>query len=85
MAIKKNNSDTHNEIKWPYGKNNYIMFAIAMVVIIAGFFMLSTGDITVAPILLVIGYLVLIPVSLMMKDSSVSENKPDSDSPEITE
>ena len=85
MAIKKNNSDTHDEIKWPYGKNNYIVFAIAMLVIIIGYYLLSAGSITAAPILLVIGYLVLIPVSLMIKGDSNSENPTESETAEISE
>ncbi len=79
MATKQNNTDTHEEITWPYGKNNYIIFGIAMLVIIAGFFSLSQGSITLAPILLVLGYLVLIPVSLMVKDGSVAEQTTDSE------
>jgi len=82
MAIKKNISDTHDEVKWPYGKKNYTFFSVAILVIIIGFYLLSTGDITMAPILLVLGYLVLIPISLMLKDDSISnptndEQKPD--------
>ena len=70
MAIKNNKSNTngHDELKWPYGKKNYIFFGIAMIVIIIGFFLLGSGDITMAPILLVLGYLVLIPVALLVKD-----------------
>ncbi len=48
-----------------------------MLVIIAGFFSLSQGSITLAPILLVIGYLILIPISLMVKDGSVAEQSAD--------
>ncbi len=79
MATKKNSKDTHEEIKWPYGKKNYIFFAVAMLVIIIGFFTLSQGSITLAPILLVLGYLVLIPISLMVKDDSVTEQTTDSE------
>ena len=74
-----NNKDIHDEIKWPYGKNNYIIFGIAVLVILAGFFLLSQGSITLAPILLVIGYLVIIPIALMVKDSSVSDQPADSE------
>ncbi|KAA3634121.1 MAG: hypothetical protein DWP97_07725 [Calditrichaeota bacterium] len=70
MATKNNksNANSHDELKWPYGKKNYIFFGIAMIVIIIGFFLLGSGDITMAPILLVLGYLVLIPVALLVKD-----------------
>ncbi len=78
MATKQNN-DTHEEITWPYGKNNYIIFGIAMLVIIAGFFTLSQGSITLAPILLVLGYLVLIPISLMVKADSSADQANDTE------
>lgn len=79
MATKKNNKDEHDEIKWPYGKKNYIFFGFAMLVILGGFFSLSSGSDTVAPILLVVGYLILIPIALMVKDDSVSSQSSDSE------
>lgn len=69
MAIKtKKSSDTqHDEVKWPYGMKNYIVFAVAIITIILGFITLGQGSITLAPILLVIGYCILIPVALIIK------------------
>ena len=64
---KKSNSNSKDEIKWPYGTKNYYLFAAAMVVIIVGFFALAKGSITLAPILLVVGYCVLLPMALIMK------------------
>ncbi len=52
--------------KWPFGKKNYIMFGIALVTIIVGFILLAQGSITLAPILLVIGY-GLIPFAIMAR------------------
>jgi len=48
-------------------KKNYIIMGVGLAVIIAGFITLSKGSITLAPILLVLGYCVLIPVSLLVK------------------
>lgn len=56
--------------KWPFGRKNYILFGVALVVIVIGFFFLSTGDITLAPILLVAGYCVLVPWAIMAKDKA---------------
>lgn len=83
MAVKaKKAIETgSDELKWPFGKNNYIVFAVAILVIIAGYFSLGSGSITLAPILLVIGYCVLIPVALIIKsgaeeqDSSPAESE----------
>lgn len=46
-------------------RKNWILFGSGILCILIGFGVLTTGDITVAPILLVIGYLVLIPWSLV--------------------
>ena len=51
----------------PFGKKNYILFALAAVVIVAGYVALSRGSITLAPILLLTGYLVLIPWGILAK------------------
>jgi len=37
------------------------------VVLVAGYLLLSKGDITLAPILLVLGYVVLVPASLLVR------------------
>lgn len=56
--------------KWPFGRKNYILFGLALAVIVLGFFFLSTGDITLAPILLVAGYCVLVPWAILAKDKA---------------
>ena len=49
------------------GKKNYILMGAGIAVIIAGFITLSKGSITIAPILLVLGYCVIIPVAILVK------------------
>jgi hypothetical protein len=49
------------------GRKNFIIMGIAVATIIAGFITLSTGSITLAPLLLVLGYCVLMPVGLLVK------------------
>lgn len=48
-------------------KKNYAVMGVGIATIVAGFISLSTGSITLAPILLVLGYCVIIPVSLLIK------------------
>lgn len=48
-------------------KKNYAIMGAGIVTIIAGFISLASGSITLAPILLVLGYCVLIPVGLLVK------------------
>jgi len=44
---------------------NWKLFGAGLVAIVVGFVLLATNDITIAPILLVLGYCVLIPVSFL--------------------
>ncbi len=54
-------------VELPFGKKNYILFAVAGIVILTGYIALSRGSITLAPILLLTGYLVLIPWGILAK------------------
>lgn len=50
----------------PFGKRNYTWFCIGIVTIVIGYISLAMGSITLAPILLVAGYCVIIPISIIM-------------------
>ncbi len=65
--LRKNTNSNSEEFKWPFGTRNYIFFGAAMLSIILGYITLGQGSITLAPILLVLGYCVLVPVSLIIK------------------
>ena len=47
-----------------FGTRNYVALAAALACILAGFALLAAGSITAAPILLVLGYCVLVPYGL---------------------
>ncbi len=51
----------------PFGRKNYILFGVAALVILAGYVALARGSITLAPILLLLGYLVVIPWAILTK------------------
>jgi len=79
---KKIKADEAPAIDWPFGRKNYVLFGIALVVLIVGYICLGYGDdpnhpvtLTLAPILLVIGYLI-IPFAIMAR------GKPESAEPE---
>ncbi len=59
-----------------FGKRNYILFAVGLLVIIAGFIFLGTGDTVFAPILLVLGYCVIIPMAIIIKDKKREPEAP---------
>jgi hypothetical protein len=50
-----------------FSKKNTIFFGIGLVSIVIGFILLATGDIVLAPILLVVGYLVFFPLGILLK------------------
>lgn len=64
--VKKAKKDEANRFEWPFGPRNYLIFAIGILVIVVGYISLWAGSITLAPILLVLGYCVLIPVSIIV-------------------
>ena len=51
----------------PFTKLNYYIFAAGLLAIVLGYFTLSQGSITLAPILLVVGYCVIIPVAILYR------------------
>ncbi|MFQ5583288.1 MAG: hypothetical protein ACE5GL_02490 [Calditrichia bacterium] len=60
---------------FPLGKTNYTILIIAMVTLIVGYIFMGIPDNpddfltrTLSPIILVIGYLILIPVGLFYRD-----------------
>ena len=58
---------------WSYSKKNYIFFVCGVIMIILGYIIMATGEtnsfqsLSLAPIILTIGYLVLIPASLIYR------------------
>ena len=51
----------------PFTLVNYILFAAGLLDIIAGWFLLRGGHITIAPVMLIAGYCVIIPVAIIFR------------------
>jgi hypothetical protein len=51
---------------WPFGPKNYYIFGVGIFTIILGYILLASGSITLSPILLILGYCVLIPISIII-------------------
>jgi len=49
-----------------FGRRNYMILGAGILTIIIGFVLLALGDITISPILLVLGYCVIIPVGILI-------------------
>ena len=70
-----NNKDSSGNLfqGWSYDKENYIFFVAGIVSVILGYIIMATGEtysfqsLSLAPILLFIGYIVLIPIALIYK------------------
>ena len=70
-----NNKESSDNIfdSWSYDKENYVLFGAGIITIILGYIIMATGDtnsfqsLSLAPILLFIGYIILIPIALLYK------------------
>ncbi|MEO0270369.1 MAG: hypothetical protein ABIM58_04315 [candidate division WOR-3 bacterium] len=51
----------------PYKKENYILLSAGLIFSLIGFVFLWFGDKTISVIFMVLGYLVLIPLGLLLK------------------
>jgi hypothetical protein len=49
-----------------FGRKNYMILGGGIILIILGFIFLALGDITISPILLVLGYCVVIPLGILI-------------------
>ena len=68
------NKDKLN-FQWPYKRKNYVLFGIGVFVIILGYLIMYLGEVnsfqslTLSPILLLIGYLIIIPYALLHRNN----------------
>jgi len=53
---------------------NYILFIAGLVVITAGWFLLRAGHVSISPILLVLGYCVMIPLGIIVRPGGGNKN-----------
>ena len=61
------------QFSWPYKRKNYLLFGVGVFVIIVGYLIMYLGDVNsfqslvVSPLLLLLGYLIIIPVALLFR------------------
>lgn len=55
------------DLGFNWGTANSLLLGLGLAVVVVGYFALSRGSITLAPVLLVLGYVVLIPSSLLLR------------------
>ena len=79
--FKNNDSENTNSLfeSWSLSKINYILFGIGLTLIILGYILMGKGEVysfqslTLAPIMLFIGYIIFIPASLIYRDKNSLE------------
>lgn len=59
----------------PFTRKNYYILLAGLAVIILGYISLAMGSITLAPILLVLGYCVVVPVAILYRGGDTSESE----------
>jgi hypothetical protein len=65
----------------PFGRRNYVLFGLSALVLLIGYWALSQGPVdgfltlTLAPILLGIGYCILIPVAILSNGKKEGTDK----------
>ena len=71
-----NMNDNNNKtvkFSWPYKRKNYLLFGVGVFVIIVGYLIMYSGEVdsfqslVISPLLLLAGYLVIIPMALLSK------------------
>jgi hypothetical protein len=60
----------------PFERANWLLFGVALAVIAIGYGFLAGGSITLAPLLLVLGYCVLVPLAIIYRPRSRSAAPP---------
>jgi len=88
------NKEKSDGFEWPFGRKNYLIFGAGMVSIILGYLTLANtapdpipGDnswpqllLTISPALLVLGYCILIPMSIIVRGRESESSGPEMDS-----
>ena len=66
---------------WSFSTVNYYLFGIGLALIILGYIVMANGEVnsdqslTVAPIILFVGYIIFIPAALIYRDKNLENEK----------
>ena len=73
MSDKKQSQVVHLFEGWAFNKTNYVIFLVGLLLIVGGYIIMALGEvdsfqsITLAPIMLFLGYVVVIPIALIYR------------------
>ena len=72
---RKDNHNVHQLFEgWAFGRINYFLFGGGVALLILGYFFMANGEVnsfqslTLAPILLFLGYIIVIPAALVFRE-----------------
>ena len=74
MDDKNKNSNVSLFEGWAFGKTNYIIFTVGLFSLILGYYLMASGSVnsfqslTLSPILLFLGYIIIIPFALVYRE-----------------
>ena len=74
-SLKARMAGPEVDLGFRWGAENSALLAIGVAVLAAGYMSLSKGSLTLAPVLLVTGYCVLIPAALLMRGSGSEQGE----------
>jgi len=66
-------------MKFEFNRSSLILLIVAIVVTIAGYAIMSSGDKTISVVMLIVAYIILFPASILigLKKGSKAEDKDD--------
>ena len=73
MDDKNKNNNVSLFEGWAFGKTNYIIFTVGLLSLILGYYLMASGSVnsfqslTLSPILLFFGYIIIIPLALVYR------------------
>ena len=85
MSKLFHNKDSESTTKlfesWFFSTTNYALFGIGLAMIILGYIVMANGEVnsfqslTVAPIILFVGYLIFLPAALIYRDKNLENEE----------
>ena len=78
---KDSDSTTALFESWSFSTVNYYLFGIGLALIILGYIVMASGEVnsfqslTVAPIILFVGYIIFIPAALIYRDKNLENEE----------
>lgn len=74
-SLKARMASPEADLGFSWGTLNSVLLGLGVAVLVGGYMSLSKGSLTLAPVLLVTGYCVLIPASLLVRGTETASGE----------